>query len=109
MAPLLDRSDCRRHDGEVSRVANLYRLAKGWPTKTWVNHMGSPEGRDLRLLEHIDYLERLLARARQQISDLMADSEGVAGLHLNGDVCLWDELGESLNLVFSDTLEETDA
>jgi len=40
-------------------------------------------------------LEAKLAAARQSILDLMADSEGVAGLHLNGDIADWDWLIEN--------------
>lgn len=38
--------------------------------------------------------ERDIRRLIQEIYDLMGDSDGVAGLHLNGDIALWDSLLE---------------
>jgi hypothetical protein len=37
-------------------------------------------------------LKELLARLHADITGLMQESEGVAGLHLNGDLAAWDEL-----------------
>ena len=40
-----------------------------------------------------EYMRRLRAEAGiHAVRDLIADSEGVAGLHLNGDMAPWDEL-----------------
>ncbi len=34
----------------------------------------------------------ILLTAIQAVDQLMAESQGVAGLHLNGDVATWEEL-----------------
>lgn len=39
--------------------------------------------------------EQKLAAIRQSMRDLMAESYGVAGLHLNGEVATWDWLIEN--------------
>ena len=42
---------------------------------------------------------------RQQLYDLMSESQGVAGLHLNGDLAEWDWLIENEWLSLWDTQE----
>jgi hypothetical protein len=46
-------------------------------------------------LVHVSEVERLIIAAKSLVSDiedLARDSEGVAGLHLNGDVTTWSSL-----------------
>jgi hypothetical protein len=48
--------------------------------------------REMALREERDQLKAQVNGMKQAIDDLVRDSEGVAGLHQNGDVAPWDEL-----------------
>lgn len=52
----------------------------------------------------LDSCSAALQRLHTDIEALMADSEGVTGLHHNGDVATWEELGEGGR--FSDWIGE---
>lgn len=43
-------------------------------------------------IKAIEAENELLTAGLQAVADLIAESDGVAGLHLNGDVATWDEL-----------------
>lgn len=58
--------------------------------------------------ERITELEKkidLLRSAVSSVRSLMDHSDGVAGLHLNGDIATWDSLGEGWLLEFSEYIE----
>jgi hypothetical protein len=42
--------------------------------------------------DRVKELEAKVERQRQQVRDLIAESSGVTGLHLNGDLATWDEI-----------------
>jgi len=57
-----------------------------------------------------EYKRKKLVEGLLAVADLISDSHGVAGLHLNGDVASWDELRtggrfESWLLAFDYALE----
>jgi hypothetical protein len=54
----------------------------------------SPDGEVERLREALDKCSAALQRLHTDVEALMADSEGVAGLHHNGEVATWEELSQ---------------
>ena len=58
-----------------------------------------------RLLDALEQAESDRDAMRQQLCDLMSESQGVAGLHLNGDLAEWDWLIENEWLSLWDTQE----
>ena len=64
---------------------------------------GKPPNLDIRrfpalvekALDSLEAVEAELDAMRQQLYDLMSESQGVAGLHLNGDLAEWDWLIEN--------------
>jgi len=63
------------------------------PATDWTDDKHVPESVDKlisSLCDKIKYLSDGIISVRQ----LMNESKGVSGLHLNGDIALWDELQE---------------
>lgn len=61
----------------------------------WRPPLGNPAG---TLIDRIDSLQSECEKLRKglaAVQDLVTNSEGVAGLHLNGDVAPWDDLREA--------------
>jgi len=48
----------------------------------------------IKELQRRDLYEQELSAGLTAVSELIANSIGVAGLHLNGDVATWEELQE---------------
>lgn len=75
------------HPGCVSSLAYMSQIDKDMGREYVPLYTRPPESRlrEARLRE-------ALANLVQEIDDLVSESEGVAGLHLNGDVAEWDDL-----------------
>ena len=53
---------------------------------------GNPGDVEDALVAIFDYREKILIKGIVAVSELIRNSEGVAGLHKNGDIAPWDEL-----------------
>lgn len=58
------------------------------PSQDWVDVLTWAAGE----LDRLRIMNHVFAEGLQQVEDLIDQSTGVAGLHLNGDVAEWDSL-----------------
>lgn len=88
---------------QAERIAELERQLDDSKADTYTESQYSSQQvrANVALLTKVDRLERVqgvlvvaLEGLLRDVQDLMAGSEGVTGLHLNGDVAPWSELDE---------------
>lgn len=74
----------------INEIADALPMGQAWPIRLAAAEL-------TRLRAEVARLEAEKAELRKgldAVSNLIADSSGVVGLHLNGDVATWDELRE---------------
>jgi uncharacterized Zn finger protein (UPF0148 family) len=86
ITPQLDQ-----RDAEIER---LYQSAKANNTLARMNadQRDNLRAKNVNLLAEIERLREALKALRKDIDDLVSNSQGVAGLHLNGEIADWDSL-----------------
>lgn len=82
---------CKLNDGAIEAILTLAPLigeTHGYSPEWWNQRAAIQPNPDARQAD----LAKAATAALRDIDDLVANSEGVSGLHLNGDVAPWSEI-----------------